>query len=149
MKVTVRPATPVPAAGSSVDNTPDNVTDCPFTADVAPVYDRAVSSCVTTKSADPLLAKNSLSPANDADRVYVPAASPGVRLHEAVPDPSVVPVQVSAPFKVNTTGLPPTGADVSEFVQPPPTPSWRPHGHQSRRSPPTQSAPQWSAAYRR
>ena len=30
--------------GSSVDSTPDNVTDCPFTADVAPVYDRAVSS---------------------------------------------------------------------------------------------------------
>ena len=43
VKVTVLPATPAPA-GSSVDSTPDNVTDCPFTADVAPVYNRAVSS---------------------------------------------------------------------------------------------------------
>ena len=59
---------------------------------------------MTTKVADPLLAKKSLSPTNDADKVYVPAASPGVMLHDAVPVPSVIPVQVSAPFNVNTTG---------------------------------------------
>ena len=40
----------------------------------------------------------------------------GRELHEAVPAPSVVPVQVSIPFRVNTTGFPPTGAAVTAFV---------------------------------
>ena len=71
---------------------------------------------MTTKSADPLVANNPSAPANDADKVYVPAASFGVSWHDAVPVPLVVAVHVSAPFNVNTTGWPPTGAAVFAFV---------------------------------
>ena len=46
---------------------------------------------MTTKSADPLVANNPSAPANDADKVYVPAASFGVSWHDAVPVLSVVP----------------------------------------------------------
>ena len=37
------------------------------------------------------------------------AGSPGVREHEAVPVPSVVPVQVSEPLSVKVTGSPAIG----------------------------------------
>jgi hypothetical protein len=37
VKVTPLPGSAVPAEGSSVVRTPDNVTGCPFVAEVAPV----------------------------------------------------------------------------------------------------------------
>ncbi len=49
--------------------------------------------------------------------MYVPAASFGVSWHDAIPVPSVVPVHVSAPFNVNTTGWPPTGAALTVIRQ--------------------------------
>ena len=62
-----------------------------------------------------------VSPAKLPVRVYVAAGSPGVMGQEATPMEFVVPVHVSAPFRVKVTGSPAMGRLVLPSVSTPDT----------------------------
>ena len=77
---------------------------------------RAVSSWVTTKLFDPVLAPRwghgVVSPRKLALSEYVPACSPGVMEQDTIPLALVVPEQDSFPFNVSVTGSLAAPADV-------------------------------------
>ena len=80
---------------------------------------------MTTKLFEPWLDNRSglgtVSPAKVPLRTYVPGTSPGVMVHEAVPELLVVASQDSVALSVRVTGSPEIGADVFELVSTPVT----------------------------